>query len=336
MNSTTISRLPLFDPLALLRRQDERMARADIVPDIAVAVGCAMLFASLGFLSLLVDIPLPSFAAKLPMLGLLALLTAGYCSVRFSASIGTTAGFCLAMGLGNLLGAKAGYLVYAASKPFPLIDSELYQADQWLGFDWLTMLHWFEHHPLLVSLTRLAYDQAGSQVILALPILLLAGQNRRLMMLVAAGLLALTLVHLIAIFLPAIGAYGYLGLTPADHPGVILSSEGRTVAHVLGLRGAAPFDPSRIGTMGLITFPSFHTVLAVHAAWAFWRIPMLRWLAIVFNVLVWLGTLLHGSHHLTDTIAGAAVAVVSIASVYFLSDALRARLYPENRVKVSG
>lgn len=151
---------------------------------------------------------------------------------------------------------------------------------------------------------------------------------------VAGGLLSLTIVHAVAIFLPAIGAYGYLGLTPADHPGLVLTSEGRTVAHVLGLRGTLPFDRSMTGTMGLITFPSFHTVLAVQSAWAFWRVRFLRWPALGFNFLVWLGTLLHGSHHLSDTIAGAAVALASLWIVHRLSDGVRGRLYPEIRASV--
>lgn len=320
-----------FDPIASLRLHDAATDRSQIVPDIITAVGCALLFLSLGLLSPFVGIPLPPMMTHLPLIALLTLLTIGYCTVRFSAAVATTSGFCLAMGAGNILGASAGYLVYAASTPFPLVDDKLYAIDKWLGFDWVGMLHWFSHHPLLVDLTRFAYEQAGTQVILALPILLLAGQNARLMKLVAAGLLALTTVHIVAIFLPAVGAYGYLGLTPADTLGMTLTSEGHTVAHVLGLRGAVAFDKSLIGTMGLISFPSFHTVLAVQSAWAFWRIAPLRWPAVSFNILVWLGTLLHGSHHLSDTIAGAAVALISLCVVYRISDALRGFLYPDTQ-----
>lgn len=182
------------------------------------------------------------------------------------------------------------------------------------------MLRWFGEHPTLVQLTRIAYDQAAIQGILALPLLILARQNDRLMKMLTATFVALIVVHIISIFFPAVGAYGYLGLTPADHPHILLSSEGHTAAYVMQLRTGTLFDLNSVPVMGLITFPSFHTVMAVQAVWAFWHIHILRWPAVAFNLLVWVGTLFHGSHHLIDTLAGAVVAAGSIYAACKLTE----------------
>jgi hypothetical protein len=301
--------------------------REDLVPSIIVASVSALLFSCLGLLWMVANVHLDPAWSQLPIILLVAILTAGYCTVRFRPMIATVLGFVLALKLGVLFGAANGYFVYSAGAGFPLIDEPLYAIDQWLGFDWQTMLRWFGDHPNLAKLTGVAYDQAGTQLILALPLLVLMRQNVRLMTLVSAQFLALVTVHIVAIFAPAVGVYGYLGLTPADHPGLVLTSEGHTAVHVMQLRTGELFDLTRVPMMGLITFPSFHTVMAIQSAWVFWQIRLLRWPAVAFNIAVWVGTLLHGSHHLSDTIAGAAVAVVTIYAAYWLIGRVRAGIY---------
>lgn len=288
--------------------------RHHLVPSIMAASACALLFTAIGLLWFPANVALRPVGTSALVSILLAMVTAGYCTVRYSPFIATTLGYFLAIQIGAILGAQAGYLVYSAGASFPLIDAQLYAIDQWLGFDWPSMLARFAAYPLLIEATRLAYDEAGLQALIALPILLLAGQNERLFQYLGASFLALAVVHLVAVFLPAVGVYGYLGLAGTDHPGLLLSSEGRTVEHVLQLRSGAHVDLSDVPVMGLITFPSFHTVMAVQGAWLFWRVRFLRLPAFFFNLLVLIGTVFHGSHHLVDTIAGAAVAVVAIAA----------------------
>lgn len=305
--------LPLRrNPIGFLKNWDSTFTQDEIVSAIFVACMSALLFNGLGLLWFVANVKLSQSSLSLVALCCLAAVTAGYCTIRFSPMIATVLGFILTIQLGRVLGTQSGYLVYSAGAGFPLIDAQLYAIDQWLGFDWLTMLRWFGHYPVLVQVTRIAYDQAATQGILALPILVLARQNIRLMNFLTATFLALIAAHIVSIFLPAIGAYGYLGLTVADHPQMVLSSEGHSAVQVMQLRTRAQFDLDTVTIMGLITFPSFHTIMAVQAAWAFWRIPALRWPVVMLNVLVWVGTLFHGSHHLIDTFAGAIVAAGSI------------------------
>lgn len=316
-----------FNPSGFLRDWDSGSSRDELVSSIIAALARALLFFCLGLLWIFANVHLDPVWSQLPIIFLVGILTIGYCTVRFRPIIATVLAFILALKLGVFLGPANGYFVYSAGAGFPLIDAELYAIDQWMGFDWRTMLHWFADHPFWMKLTRVAYDQAGTQLILALPLLVLMRQNDRLMKLVTAQFLALATVHLVAIFAPAVGAYGYLGLTPADHPGMMLISEGHTAVQVMQLRTGELFDLTAVPVMGLITFPSFHTVLAIQSAWAFWKIRILRWPAVVFNFFVWIGTLLHGSHHLIDTIAGAVVAVLSIYAAYRLTAIVKQRVF---------
>jgi membrane-associated phospholipid phosphatase len=79
------------------------------------------------------------------------------------------------------------------------------------------------------------------------------------------------------------------------------------------LRGGSLIDFDRHRWLGLITFPSYHALLAVAFAWGWWSVPFLRWPGVVLNAGMLISTPLHGSHHLVDTIAGTALAVASIA-----------------------
>lgn len=317
-----------LNPRRFLENRAPAVSREELLPSVILACISALLLNCLGLLWFVANVELRPATFTLIGVIVLAAATLRYSTTRFSPTIATVLGFSLAVQIGCIFGAANGYLVYSSGAAFPLIDARLYAADQWLGFNWLAMLQWFGGYPALVEWTRIAYDQAPNQVALALPILILMRQNDRLMKLLTATFLSLVVVHILAIFFPAVGVYGYLGLSANDHPGMILSSEGRTVAHVMQLRTGALFDLNQGPVMGLITFPSFHTIIAIQAAWAFWRVPGFRWLVLAFNVLVWVGTLFHGSHHLTDTLAGAIVAAASIYATYPLTDLIRAKLYP--------
>ena len=65
---------------------------------------------------------------------------------------------------------------------------------------------------------------------------------------------------------------------------------------------------------GLITFPSFHTILAVLAAAALWSFRHLRWPAAVLAALIVVSTVTTGWHYVSDVAAGLAVAAVSVAA----------------------
>jgi membrane-associated phospholipid phosphatase len=82
---------------------------------------------------------------------------------------------------------------------------------------------------------------------------------------------------------------------------------------LLALRGGGPlsFDLSQL--QGLISFPSYHTVLAVLLTYAHRRSLLLIPIALVNGIMLFsIPTV--GQHYLVDIIAGAAVAVLAISA----------------------
>ena len=84
--------------------------------------------------------------------------------------------------------------------------------------------------------------------------------------------------------------------------------------HFEALRSGAmrTIDPAAIE--GLITFPSFHTALAVVTAWAFWRTRYIAVPALLLNLTVIASTVPVGGHYFVDVFAGAAIAGLDPAS----------------------
>jgi hypothetical protein len=221
----------------------------------------------------------------------------------------------LAIFLGLRFAAEDGYAVHFAGRNFSLIDPWLAACDRALGFDWLAMLNWLDRHPWLSLWLKLAYEQCGLLTFVTVVLLAATGRHQRLLTLIGANLLALMTVHAVAFFAPAIGAYGHYGLSPAFHPDIALSSGADTVHHVLALRDSVDLAiPAE--RLGLVTFPSYHAVLATQFAWALWAIPRVRWYAAGFTGSVLVATVPHGSHYLIDVIAGIGVAAVTLWIVH--------------------
>lgn len=138
----------------------------------------------------------------------------------------------------------------------------------------------------------------------------------------ATNSMVLILLHLIAIFAPAIGAYGALGITSADHPAIHLLSAGDSVLPSLAQRTASEFVMPTSQLTGLMTFPSYHSAWGAVMAWVLWPYRWLRIPGAGLGALVVVSALIHGSHHLTDALAGVALAALGL----YLAVQLRRRL----------
>lgn len=254
----------------------------------------AVLLRGLGFVGCLAGLAV--FAARLRT-GMLAAASAALASLL----------------LVSLVGMAMGYGVFFVGREFSLLDQHFIIIDRALGFDWVSMLAWFDSHPGLANLLQYPYATTGWQALFVLSVLIATGERDRLGVFIAANALTLLLVHLIGIFTPAIGAYGALGITPGDHPNIGLISEGLTVAPSLAMREASVFALPDGSPQGLMTFPSYHSAAGVLVAWSLWKFRWLRVPGVVLGMLVIVSALLHGSHHLIDAIAGAGLALACVA-----------------------
>lgn len=214
----------------------------------------------------------------------------------------------------------------AAAANFPMRDADLYAIDRALGLDWRAYLDLVNGHPALAAALRSGYVMIRWPIF-AIPIALAVVERfDRLQEFTFAFGLALIVTTIASAFVPAIGAFHYLGLDLADFPHI----------HPLGyldeLRALPPVrDGSHrlldlFGLTGLVTFPSFHAASALLYTWAFWPARWMRPVAILANGLMLASTPIDGGHYFIDIVAGIAVAVAAIAAAHAASRVLQQRI----------
>jgi membrane-associated phospholipid phosphatase len=206
-----------------------------------------------------------------------------------------------------------GVASYAgAAMGLPLQDHRLAAADQALAFDWRALFAWMEQHRTFGLILAALYGSSVLQMALVILILGYGGRLDRLAefcFLVAAT--ALVIVTLSALF-PAVGAFAYYGIERSAYSFLSPLSGDYHLAHFRALRAGEMnlLDPMKLG--GIVTFPSFHTALAMATGWALRSVPYLRWPMFVVSALVVVSTMTEGGHYLIDVFSGALIAVIAM------------------------
>jgi PAP2 superfamily len=211
-----------------------------------------------------------------------------------------------------LLSFLCGSLSYAAtSLNRPLWDDVFVVWDQALGFDWRHWLGVLNEHPKINLALALAYHSMWPQLVLVIVALVTVRDYRRLDVFLLAFGFAAAITVVVAGFMPALSPLAHFAITPADHPNIVLAVPREFEAQALALRDGSMRVIELGQVQGLVTFPSFHTVVAVLLLIGFRNVPWLRWVSLVLNVLMLLSIPIEGSHYLVDLIAGVGVALVA-------------------------
>lgn len=197
----------------------------------------------------------------------------------------------------------------------PLQDEAFAAADAALGFDFLSFHSWVGTQPLLPEAMFYAYNSGAKQflVIFLVSAVFLDRENVAQF----CSLLALTIIPtvIIASLWPALGSC--IHHQPTAQPFAHLDPNACKdyLPHVLALRDGT-FEVFRLPeTKGLLTFPSYHTVMAIIAVYA---VRNYIWLLVPFallNTVNILSTIPFGGHYFVDVLAGGAIAVSAIAVV---------------------
>ncbi len=200
----------------------------------------------------------------------------------------------------------------AASTPAPYRDPQLLAIDQWLGFDRKTYVDFFTDRPWKIELSNFIYLAMLPQMASVPVALLITKRMDRLQRFIASYGIALMATTVIFLFVPAVGAFVYVDLTPAQY--ATLPSEIYTPARTLDALRSDVMTTIRLNNLeGLIAFPSFHTAAAIVYAWALWPVKYIRWPIVALNVGIILTTPIGGAHYAIDVLAGAVVALGAIA-----------------------
>ncbi len=220
------------------------------------------------------------------------------------------AAFIIASGI---TGVTFSYL--SASLGLPLRDAELAAIDKAIGFDWPAFLAFANQSHILSWALSAAYHSAAPQLVLLILFLGFTRQREPLAKFLAVLAMSDLMTGVVVTLVPAEGAYAYY------QPARDLFSQYTANAGVwhrevfTSLRNdAAPIlDFTRV--QGLVTFPSFHTTLAIITAWAVRDVRYIAIPAMLLNAAVILSTLPEGGHHLIDLFGGGIIAAVAILTV---------------------
>ncbi|MGJ5041639.1 phosphatase PAP2 family protein [Bradyrhizobium sp. HKCCYLRH1062] len=224
-----------------------------------------------------------------------------------------------------LLTAIAGPLSYVANAMnWPLQDRSLLWIDRAIGFDPQGIAAFFNAHSWIVHYLKVGYGFI-KWPLLAIPIILAMGSRfLRLQQFVLTLSVALAVTIVVSAFIPAIGTYYGLGLSPGEQfPKVDSANYAAQLRDIFALRDGSLRQLDVLRLAGIVSFPSFHTASAVLYIWALWPIRVLRPASIALNTWMVAATPLIGAHYIIDLIGGAVVAGGSIVMVkHFLRSLL--------------
>jgi hypothetical protein len=197
------------------------------------------------------------------------------------------------------------YLAASASRP--LVDGYLITFDHYLGFDWIGWSNDVHRYMLLTGILRAAYDSLGLQIVVSIILLSFGPGPDRNAELLLGAILSLALTAVISAAWPTLGPWIQFNDRHASSDDLLY------VGDILTLRagGSASFALSRL--QGVVTFPSYHTVLAILFAYAHrgrWSFPIF----LLINCLMIASIPSEGGHYFSDVLAGAGLAVVAIAA----------------------
>jgi membrane-associated phospholipid phosphatase len=165
--------------------------------------------------------------------------------------------------------------------------------------------------PAINRLAKLFYGSSIAQIGALLVIFNVTRRLDRYRELVWLYVLTLLLVIPISWVIPAVGAWTYYGvanLTDAYH-----------LPHFDALRAGTMSKIVLMGVNGLITFPSFHTALAVILAYVTRGIKYVFPIFVALNILMIAATPTTGGHYFVDIVAGLALvcAVIRVTRVIY-------------------
>lgn len=256
------------------------------------ALGIAIAPASLRIIGLLVAISAAALAAAGLLGGVRAL------------------GGALALALFLLIPAPLAVFSYATAAlgaARPLVDAELAGLDGLIGFDWLAAVALVNQWPGLVAALGYAYHGTIIALIYVLVFLNVLGRHDRVLEFMWLVVGTCVAANVFSGLWPALGAYVHF--QPGEAVRSAISSDAGVwhLGQFEALRSGAFRTLDLAATEGLVTFPSYHTAMALSALIAVRGFGPVTWFAGAGTGAVVVSTVPIGGHYLIDVLAGAAL-----------------------------
>ncbi|TKT76953.1 phosphatase PAP2 family protein [Aquamicrobium sp. LC103] len=187
------------------------------------------------------------------------------------------------------------------------IDAILMTIDGYLGYSWPGFVTAVSSFPAFGAVLRMVYLSSLAQLVVVIVVLGFAGRRDDLHRFLVTGMLAALMAIAIWSLMPSFGPSAYHVL-PAETEASLRMVVGSLYGAELNRLGAeGPIMLSPRDGLGLIAFPSFHTVMACMAVWFTASMRRLFPVFLAVNLLMMPAILVHGGHHLVDIFGGIAV-----------------------------
>jgi hypothetical protein len=209
---------------------------------------------------------------------------------------------------------------------YPLVDYELNQIDQAMGVNWGKLFLWSVHKPANIVLVTV-YDSLVFQIIFfAIWFAFLHDKDRlyEIFWILSFSLLAIVII---SGFLPALGPASALGLMPLYWHQYI-----QNISDMDAIRAGVTSTVVIEKLSGIVVFPSFHTASAIIYMYAFRESGVISIVAILINIAMLLSIPVMGDHYITDMLAGAVVAIMTITVTRIFAQKYRVVLSKERLI----
>lgn len=188
-----------------------------------------------------------------------------------------------------------------------LIDPYLAKWDAMLGFHWPSVMEFAAGYPTISAILKMCYNTTIPQLTVLVVILSLFGITRDLHIMLLTVVITATTIICFWSFFPS-SATPNIYPIPKDIEAILAPVVDQRYAEELFdiiKNGPGLITPYEI--RGTISFPSYHTTLALIAMAAARNIRYLYPFFLVLNLLILPATIIHGGHYLFDIMAGIAL-----------------------------
>ncbi len=215
-----------------------------------------------------------------------------------------------------LVGVILSYI--CATEDRPLLDEAFTRADRALGFDWMRFYGFVQEHSNVRLMLTIAYFSGLPQIFCSIIFLAHIRRDDRNEELWWGCAIALILTSFLSGLFPAGGTlyYHQVGLDDAVH-----------LPHFLALRAGHLTHFAFRELAGIVSFPSYHTVMALMLIYAYRELYGFRYV-FALNIVMLVSTPINGGHYLVDMIGGAAVTVVAAFLAHRIRLVLSAQVQP--------
>jgi membrane-associated phospholipid phosphatase len=207
----------------------------------------------------------------------------------------------------GISGLVLSYLV--VDPTLPAYDGALAKMDAALFFHWPDWLTFYRSHPWCQRVLKLTYDSWGVQLYGSAFFFALTGQqsrNRELLRIaIVSSVLTLAVFH----SFPALGPFFYFSVGQGIE----------SLLHMPHLRAGERLTLTPIDLQGLISFPSFHTVMALAFMYVHRGQGRLTHIVVMVNAAMLLATIMCGAHYLSDLLGGAVITATAIAVIRLMN-----------------